>query len=160
MLASQSYNGQNKIGRKIAGTKFIILSFVTLSILSPKPIIIIKPTHDISAITASVSKGEITPANKVIKPWYTSTKTAENNTPTPIVLAKIIEDTKSIADFVNKIVLSPLIPACKQPTMVIAPTQNSREAEVKPCAKVELWLPLSNLFSSFLPILFFMLLLL
>ena len=126
ILASQSYSGQKSIGKKIAGTKFIIFNFVTLSILRPKPIIIIKPTQDISLITVSVNNGEITPAKSVIKPWYTKTNIAENNTPIPIVLAKIIADTKSMADFVNKIVLSPLMPACKQPTIVIAPTQKSK----------------------------------
>ncbi len=50
-------NMHNSIGRKIAGTKFMILSFVIPSILRESPIIMSEPTQVISETVASVKYG-------------------------------------------------------------------------------------------------------
>ena len=60
---------QRKIGRKMAGTRFMTLIFVTPSMLRARAAIIKDPTQVISAMTLSTKKGSKKEAAKAISPW-------------------------------------------------------------------------------------------
>lgn len=61
-------NRQSKIGRKMAGTRFMILIFDATSIFSPNATMSREPTQVISAITLSLSRGASNPAAREIVP--------------------------------------------------------------------------------------------
>ena len=58
----------SRMGRKMAGRWFMILSLVTPSMLRPRPMIKTEPTQVISAMAISPKKGEMTPASRVMLP--------------------------------------------------------------------------------------------
>ena len=61
-------NRHSRIGRKIAGTRFMTLILVTFSIFRLRATISREPTQVISAITASPSRGDSSPARREIAP--------------------------------------------------------------------------------------------
>ena len=61
-------NQHSKIGRKIAGTRFMTLILVPFSIFRLRATISREPTQVISAITASPSRGDSSPAKREMAP--------------------------------------------------------------------------------------------
>ena len=93
-----------------------------------------EPAAVISAIIVSDRRGDRTDAKSTSAPSMTSTLPDARRTPIPNVTASIMEEKRSIMDFVISMVVSPVVPACSEPTMVMDPTQNSRVAVTNPFA--------------------------
>ena len=68
LLYEAYINRHSKIGRKIAGTRFMTLILVTFSIFRLRATISREPTQVISAITLSLSRGASNPAAREIVP--------------------------------------------------------------------------------------------
>ena len=68
LLYEAYINRHSKIGRKIAGTRFMTLILVTFSIFRLRATISREPTQVISAITASPSRGDSSPARREMAP--------------------------------------------------------------------------------------------
>ena len=77
-------------------------------------------------------------ASRVRLPCNTSTKPADSTTPKPMVVAKIREEIRSRHALVYRMVWSPVRPLLRQPTTVMAPTQNTSDEVTKPSAMVPL----------------------
>ena len=91
-----------------------------------------EPTQVISAIADDVRTGARKPAQRTKRPWKPKTNAAANKTPIPSLAASMEDENRSSNDLVYSRLLSPEIPAFKEPLMVMAPTQNNRLAVTKP----------------------------
>ena len=93
-----------------------------------------EPAHVRSATAASESSGAIAPASSVSVPSTTSTAAPASITPAPSVVAIMAQKTRSIIDLVNRMLLSPRMPASSEPLTAIAPMQHRRLAVTNPSA--------------------------
>ena len=75
--------------------KLATFILVILSILKPIPIKNKDPMVDDKAIISLLSTGARNEANRVNKPWYTITESAEKATPMPEPIAKVMAETMS-----------------------------------------------------------------
>ena len=96
-------NGINTIGKNIAGKKFITLIFVNSNRFNPKATNNNEPTADIAYTMDSLKYGATNLARSIIPPSYKRIANADNITPAPFVVVKIIEANPSIKAFVIKI---------------------------------------------------------
>lgn len=114
------------------GNKFSRCTFPIFNKFIEIPKIKSPPSEDMLWMILSFRYFEIRRAPKVKLDWNINSGIMLNNTPTPKVALRKIEEKPSNVDLTSNNSLLPVIPSSRAPRKVMEPTQNKMNAVTKP----------------------------